>query len=298
MIMSRLARKEALTFYLMISPWLIGLLVFIIGPMMASLFFSFTRWDMLRSPKWIGLENYVDAFRNDPLFVKALQVTFTYSLFAVPLQLIASLLLALLLNQAVFGMRVFRTIFYMPAVVSGVSVMMLWVWIFNPEMGLLNTLLGYFNIEGPRWIYDVKWALPSLVLMSLWGVGSSMVIWLAGLQGVPTHLYEAAKIDGATTWGRFRNITIPMLTPTIFFNLVMGVISALQSFGEAYIMTGGGPLNSTLLYNFYVWRKAFTDYEMGYASALAWVLFVIILCLTLLIVRSSRNWVHYEGGRE
>jgi multiple sugar transport system permease protein len=289
-------RKEALTCYLLISPWFIGFLCFILGPMIASLYISFTEWDLLTESKWVGFENYKHMF-SDALFWQSLKVTMTYSILSVPLGLVVSLLVALLLNQAVFGMRFFRTIFYLPAVVSGVSVMVLWMYIFNPQVGLLNSLLSYLGVEGPGWIFDPKWALPSLVLMSLWGVGGGIIIWLAGLSDIPKHLYEAAEVDGANAWYKFRHITVPMLTPTIFFNLIMGIIGALQTFGEAYVMTKGGPLNSTLFFNYYLFVNAFENFKMGYASALAWFLFIIILFFTLLVFKWSAVWVHYEGER-
>jgi multiple sugar transport system permease protein len=291
-------RKEALIFYILISPWLIGFLAFVLGPMIASFFFSLTRWDLLTSPEFIGFKNYVYAIKEDSLFWQALKVTALYSIFSVPLSLLFSLLLALLLNQAVWGMNFFRTIFYLPAVVSGVSVMVLWMWIFNPQIGLLNTVLDWFGIQGPAWIFDPKWAMPSMVLMSLWGIGGGVIIWLAGLKGISSSLYEAAELDGAGAWGKFWNVTLPMLTPTIFFNLVMGIVGAMQTFGQAYVMTRGGPLNSTLFYNFYLFQKAFENFEMGYASALAWFLFVIILALTMIVFRSSTLWVYYEGERK
>jgi multiple sugar transport system permease protein len=290
-------RKEALLFYLLISPWLLGFVCFVLGPMIASFIISLTKWDLLTPARFIGFKNYAKALNHDPLFWTSLKVTFSFAIFAVPLSMIFSLGLALLLNQAVWGMRLFRTIFYLPAVVSGVSVMVLWIWIFNPEIGLLNTALGYFGIKGPGWIFDPDWALPSLVLMSLWGVGGGVIIWLAGLKGIPTSLYEAAELDGATTWHKFRNVTLPLLTPTIFFILIMDIVGALQKFGEAYVMTKGGPMNSTLFYNFYLFTNAFENFNMGYASALAWFLFLIILTLTLFVVKSSAAWVHYEGER-
>jgi multiple sugar transport system permease protein len=290
-------RKEALLFYLLISPWLIGFVCFVLGPMIASFFISLTKWDLLTPARFIGLKNYAKALNHDPLFWTSLKVTFSFAIFAVPLSLIFSLGLALLLNQAVWGMRLFRTIFYLPAVVSGVSVMVLWIWIFNPEIGLLNTALGYLGIKGPGWIFDPDWALPSLVLMSLWGVGGGVIIWLAGLKGIPASLYEAAELDGATTWHKFRSVTLPLLTPTIFFILIMDIVGALQKFGEAYVMTKGGPMNSTLFFNFYLFQHAFENFNMGYASALAWFLFLIILTLTLFVVKSSAAWVHYEGER-
>ncbi|WP_082683360.1 carbohydrate ABC transporter permease [Fictibacillus sp. FJAT-27399] len=290
-------RREGLTFYLLISPWLLGFLFFILGPMIASLYISFTDWDLLTPVKWTGLDNYVKAFTGDPLFWQALKVTMIYSLFSVPIGLIVSLGVAMLLNQAVRGMSIFRTIYYLPAVVSGVSVMVLWMYIFNPQIGLLNTVLGYFGIKGPGWIFDPKWALLSIVIMSLWGVGGGIIIWLAGLNGIPDYLYEAADLDGASKFQKFMHITVPMLTPTIFFNLITGIIGALQTFGEAYVMTKGGPLNSTLFFNYYLFRKAFEEFDMGYASALAWILFIIIFIFTLLVFRSSALWVHYEGEK-
>lgn len=296
--MTKAERKEERTFYLLTGPWLIGLLVFFAVPMIASLWISLNQWDMLTPAKFVGLKNYNTAFNHDPLFWQSLKVTALYAVFSVPLGLITSLLLSLLLNQAVRGMRLFRTIFYLPAVVSGVSVMVLWMWIFNPQIGLLNTVLGYFGIAGPGWIFDPHWALPSMVLMSLWSsVGGSVIIWLAGLKGIPPSLYEAAELDGAGGWQKFRNVTIPMLTPTIFFNLVMGIIGAMQTFGEAYVMTKGGPMNSTLFFNFYLFDHAFQNFRMGYASALAWVLFLLILALTAMVVKSSAAWVYYEGER-
>ncbi|MEK0317706.1 carbohydrate ABC transporter permease [Cohnella sp. 56] len=296
--LTKAERKEERTFYLLTGPWLIGLLVFFAVPMVASLWISLNQWDMLTPAKFVGLKNYNTAFNHDPLFWQSLKVTALYSVLSVPLGLISSLLLSLLLNQAVRGMRLFRTIFYLPAVVSGVSVMVLWMWIFNPQIGLLNTILGYFGIAGPGWIFDPHWALPSMVIMSLWStVGGSVIIWLAGLKGIPPSLYEAAELDGAGGWQKFRNVTIPMLTPTIFFNLVMGIIGAMQTFGEAYVMTKGGPMNSTLFFNFYLFDHAFQNFRMGYASALAWVLFLLILALTAFVVKSSAAWVYYEGER-
>lgn len=292
-------RQEEKLFYILTGPWLIGLALFFVIPMIASLWISLNQWDMLTAAKFIGLNNYKTAFAVDPLFWQSLKVTGLYSILSVPLGLIFSLLLSLLLNQAVRGMRLFRTIFYLPAVVSGVSVMVLWMWIFNPQIGLLNTILGYFGIQGPGWIFDPKWALPSMVIMSLWStIGGSVIIWLAGLKGIPPMLYEAAELDGADVWQKFRHVTIPMLTPTIFFNLVMGIIGTMQTFGEAYVMTKGGPMNSTLFFNFYLFDHAFQNFRMGYASALAWILFLLIFALTLLVVKSSDAWVYYEGERK
>ena len=291
------ARREALTFYLLISPWLLGLLLFVLGPMVASLVISFTRWDLLSPARFIGLENYEKMFTRDPLFWQSLKVTVIYTCVYVPMELAGGLALALLLNQRLRGLGALRTIYYLPSVLPGVAFVVLWMWILHPDVGLINTLLSYLGIEGPRWLADPKWALPALLMMSLWGLGRSMVIYLAGLQGIPNHLYEAAAIDGANAWHSFWRITLPMLTPTIFFNLVLSVISTFQTFTSAYVATDGGPLDSTLFYVLYLFRQAFQYFNMGYASALAWILFLIILVLTLLIVRSSGHWVYYEGTR-
>jgi multiple sugar transport system permease protein len=291
-----LARREALTFYLLISPWLLGLLLFVLGPMIASLYISFTRWDLLSPAKFVGLQNYEKMFTRDPLFWQSLKVTAIYTVVYVPLELAGGLVLALLMNQKLRFRGVFRTIYYLPSVLPGVAFVVLWMWILNPDVGLINTLLSYVGIQGPRWLADPQWALPALLMMSLWGLGRSMVIYLAGLQGIPQHLYEAATIDGAVTWQAFWRITVPMLTPTIFFNLVLSVISTFQTFTSAFVATDGGPLDSTLFYVLNLFRQAFQFFNMGYASALAWILFLIILVLTLLIVRSADRWVYYEGG--
>jgi multiple sugar transport system permease protein len=293
---ANLARREALTFYLLISPWLVGLLLFVLGPMVASLFISFTRWDLLSPAKFVGLQNYERMFTRDPLFWQSLKVTAIYTAFYVPIELAGGLVLALLMNQKLRFQGVFRTIYYLPSVLPGVAFVVLWMWILHPDVGLLNTLLSYVGIEGPRWLADPDWALAALLLMSLWGLGRTMVIYLASLQGIPEHLYEAAAIDGAGAWHSFWRITLPMLTPTIFFNLVLSVISTFQTFTSAFVATDGGPLDSTLFYVLYLYRQAFQFFNMGYASALAWILFVVILVLTLLIVRSADRWVYYEGG--
>lgn len=287
-------RREALTFYLLISPWLIGFLVFVLGPMLASLYFSFTEWNLLKPPAWIGVRNYV-RMANDPLIAQAFKVTTIFTLVYVPLELIGGLGLALLMNQKVRGMRGFRTMFYLPSVVSGVAYVVLWMWIFHPRAGLLNTILGFIGIDGPTWLASPDWALPAIVIMSLWGLGRTMVIYLAGLQGIPQQLYESAALDGANSWRQFWSITLPLLTPTIFFNLILSIIATSQSFTQAFVATNGGPLDSTLFYVLYLYRQAFQNFRMGYASAMAWVLFVVILALTLLVIRSARSWVYYDG---
>jgi multiple sugar transport system permease protein len=292
-----LARREAQTFYLLISPWLLGFLLFVLGPMLASLFISFTKWDLLSPAKFVGLQNYEKIFSRDPLFWQSLKVTVIYTCIYIPIELAGGLVLALLMNQRLRFVGLFRTIYYLPSVLPGVAFVVLWMWILHPDVGLINTLLSYVGIEGPRWLADPDWALPALLMMSLWGLGRSMVIYLASLQGIPQHLYEAASIDGANAWQAFWKITLPMLTPTIFFNLVLSVISTFQTFTSAFVATDGGPLDSTLFYVLYLFRQAYQYFNMGYASALAWILFLVILTLTLLIVRSSDRWVYYEGEK-
>ena len=235
-------------------------------------------------------------FFGDPSFWDAVKVTFTYALFAVPCSLALGLVVALLMNQSVPGVRVFRTIYYLPSVVSGVAVAMLWVWIFHSEFGLINLALRVlFGIQGPAWLADPDWALSALVLMSFWAIGNAMIINLAGLQGISTELYEAASIDGANWRDRLWSITLPMLSPVLFFNLVMGIIETFQYFTNAFVMTRGGPGRATLFYNLYLYNNAFKYYKMGYAAALAWILFLIILTFTLLIFKSSPYWVYYEA---
>ncbi len=292
-----LARRETIAFYLCISPWLVGFTLFVLGPMLASLFISFTRWDLLSPAKFVGLQNYQKMFIRDPLFWQSLKVTAIYTSAYVPIELVGGLVLALIMNQKLRFLGVFRTIYYLPSVLPGVAFVVLWMWILHPDVGLVNTLLSYVGIEGPRWLADPDWALPALLIMSLWGLGRSMVIYLASLKGIPKHLYEAAAIDGAGSWHSFWKITLPMLTPTIFFNLVLSIISTFQTFTSAFVATDGGPLDATLFYVLYLFRQAFQYFNMGYASALAWVLFVIIFVFTLLIVRSSGRWVYYEGER-
>lgn len=291
------SRREAITFYLCISPWLIGFVAFVLGPMLASFYFSLTDWTLLSPPVWAGLDNYA-RMTTDPLVLQSLKITGLFTLAYVPLDLMGGLALALLMNQKVRGISIFRTVYYLPSVISGVAYVVLWMWIFHPSAGLFNTLLAYVGIPGPRWLASPDWALPAIVIMSLWGLGRSMVIYLAGLQGVPAHLYEAAALDGASAWQQFWAITLPLLTPTIFFNLVLSIIGTAQTFTQAFVATNGGPLNATLFYVLYLYRQAFQMFRMGYASALAWALFVIVMVLTLLVVRSGRSWVYYEMSDE
>ncbi len=297
-----LSRREALWAYAFITPWIIGFLVFTVGPMLASLFFSFTDYDIVTPPRWIGITNYVNLFR-DELFWHSLGVTFKYASIALPLGLITSYLMAVLLNQKVRGVNFWRTVYFLPSVIAGVAVAMLWSRIFDPKLGVLNPFLAEFGIKGPGWFSDPQWAVPALVIMSLWGVGGNIIIYLAGLQGVPTDLYDAAKVDGANAWQRFRYVTLPMTTPVIFYNLILGLIGTFQYFTEVYVISSansiggglGGPARSTLFYNIYLYQNAFKYFHMGYASTMAWILFIIVLGFTLLIFRSSEAWVYYEG---
>jgi multiple sugar transport system permease protein len=287
-------KREALMGYLFLSPWLIGFVVFLLGPMISSIFLSLTDYKMLRPPVWIGLANYERMF-TDQFVWHSLRVTMSYTGIAVPLGLVTAMAVAVLLNQKIFASGVFRTIFYLPSVISGVAVALVFSWIFNYRFGILNFFLSLGGIEGPNWLGSPKYALWAFVLMSLWGIGANVVIYLAGLQGVPVSLHEAATIDGAGPWTRFWKITIPLITPVILFTLVMGVIGTFQTFTQAYIMTGGGPANATLFYLLYLYRNAFNWFEMGYASALAWLLFVIIMICTVILWASSARWVYYEG---
>jgi multiple sugar transport system permease protein len=290
-----LRQREAILFYLCISPWLIGFILFYLGPILASFYYSLTEWDLLTSPQFIGLDNYVRLFTGDPLALKSFKVTLVYTLVYVPLDLIFGLSLALLLNQKLRGIGVFRTVYYLPSVLSGVAYVVMWMWMFNPQHGLINTLLAYVGIQGPRWLLDPKWALSALIMMSLWGVGRSMIIFLAGLQDIPIVLYEAAEIDGASRWKKFWKVTLPLLTPSLLFNLIFGIILTFQTFTNAFVATNGGPLDSTLFYVLYLYRKAFEHLQMGYASAMAWVLFLIVLGCTLVIFLSSGKWVFYRS---
>jgi len=290
-------RREAVWAYLFLSPWILGFLIFLIGPMIASIYFSFTEYKVVKPPVWIGLANYTRMFGDD-LFYHSLKVTVTYTLFSVPLSIVAGLFVAILLNQDVKLSGLFRTIFYLPSVISGVAIAIVFAWIFNFRFGILNYFLSLVGVQGPNWLGHPRWTLWAFVLMSLWGVGGNVVIFLAALQGVPIVLYEAAEIDGANNWRRFWRITLPMISPAILFVLIQGVIGTFQTFTQSYIMTGGGPANSTLFYLLYLYRNAFSWFEMGYASALAWVLFIIILILTLVMLKTSNQWVYYETAGE
>ena len=287
---------ESLSGYLFISPWVVGFLIFMLGPLLATIVLSFYKWDLLRSPEFVGLANYQKLF-SDPLFGQSLKVTVVYGLGRVPLGIITGLAAAMLLNQNVKFQGFWRILYYMPVVLPPVAISLLWMWIYNPQYGLLNGFLwGAFGIVGPSWLNSTFWVLPSLMLMAVWSaMGRNMLIYLSGLQSISEELYGAAKIDGANAWQKFRAITIPLLTPIIFFNLITGLIDTFQLFSQAYVMTQGGPRNASLFIYYYLFQNAFQRFKMGYASAMAVIVFIIIMAITLLVIRSSNAWVYYEG---
>lgn len=293
-----LQQREELDFYLAIALWLLGFVLFTGGPILFSLGMSFTNWTGLTNREWIGLANYVKLFFNDPLFWIVLKNTFYYGFASVFLGTLFALLVAILMNQKVPGIAVFRTLYYLPSVTSGVAIAIMWLWLFNPQVGLINYLLSLVGIKGPPWLASQQWAMPALILMSLWGIGGNMIILLAGLQGIPDHLYEAARIDGANKWHEFRHVTLPMLSPVLFYVIVISIIASFQIFDNVYVMTRGGPGTATLVYVMYLYQNAFEYQKMGYASAMAWVLFLIILGLTWAQFRGSRYWVYYEFEEE
>lgn len=286
--------RDNIAGYLFILPWLIQFFGMILLAMLFSLGISFVETDLLTGYEFVGFGNYREMFQ-DPLFWKSLRVTAYYTFVQVPGGVILGLSIALLLNQDVAALGIWRTIYYLPSVVAGVAVAILWSWVLNPRFGLLNQGLAFLGIQGPRWLYSEQWAVPGFIIMGLWGAGGSMLLYLAGLQGIPTALYEAADIDGANNWHKFWKITLPMLTPTIFFTTLMGIIGSFQIFTQTYVMTGGGPNNATLTMVLYLYRKGFQHLKFGYASSLAWALFFIILFFTMFVVRSSSAWVYYEG---
>ena len=278
-----------------ISPWLIGFLAFTAWPFLRSIQLSFTRYDILRPPKWVGLANYQSLLADDETFRHATWLTLKFAAVSVPLAIVAGVALALLLNSDVKGIALYRTIFFLPSIVPTVATTAIFVWILNPQIGLVNSLLANVGIQGPAWLTDPNWALWSLMMMGLWGVGNSKVIYLAGLKDIPVYLYEASIVDGATPVQRLFKVTLPMLTPVIFFNLVMGVIGALQYFTQAYIMTSGGPGDSTRFYALYLFDRAWRYSDMGYASAMAWLLFLAVALLTFALFTTQKRWVHYAN---
>jgi multiple sugar transport system permease protein len=294
-IFRSLRARDTLWFYIFASPWILGFLLFSLGPMIASLYLSLTNYSVLMPTLFVGLRNYAGMLEDKSLGLSLVN-TAIYAGLAVPLGIILALVLALMLNnQRLRGRSVFRAAFYVPSIMPIVALSILWIWLLQPRFGLINLFLSIFGIKGPNWLGDPFWAKPGLVLMSLVGIGSTMVIMLAGLQGVPVHLYEAAELDGAGGWNKFRHVTIPMISPAIFFTLIIGFISSFQVFTQVYIMTEGGPADSTLVYVLYLYRYAFSYFKMGYASAMAWLLFVIVVALTFVQFRLSSRWVYYGG---
>lgn len=291
----RQSTREALYGYLLASPWIAGFVIFTLGPMIASLIIGLYSTDFLNKWEFVGLHWYRSVL-TDKLVHKAFLNTAYFSFATVPLNTLLALIIAVMLNQGIRWQSFWRTVYYLPSVVSGVAVALLWRWLYDPEIGLFNTVLKWFGIEGPRWIFSQEWAMPSIILMALWGAGGAMLIYLAGLRGIPTALYEAAEIDGAGPLRRFFAITLPLLTPTIFFNVVLNVIGSWQVFTQALIMTNGGPNNATLTAVLHLYRTGFQNTYFGYAAAQAWALFLVILIFVLLALRSATSWVHYERG--
>lgn len=293
---SPLQRREAIEGYLWISPWLVGFVVFSLGPIIASLYLSLTKYKIGGKPEWIGLANYIEAFGQDKLFWPSLGRTAYFSVASVFLGVFLSLLAALLLNQSLKGRSIFRALFYLPSLTPIVAMALLWVWLLQPQLGLVNYLLYQIGIDGPGWLSDRAWAIPSIILISLWSSigGGRMIIFLAGLQGVPREMFESAEIDGANALQRFRHITLPMISPVILFNLILGVIGSFSVFSIAYVATDGGPNYATWFYMLHLYFNAFSFFQMGYASALAWIFFVIIFVLSYLQLKLSNRWVYYE----
>jgi len=296
---SRLRRRETLQFYAFISPWIIGFLVFTAVPMVASLVISFTNWNSLKTPDFVGFANYVKLFTKDPLFWKALWHTAYFAVVTVPVSLLIALGLASLLAKPFRGMRFFRTVIYLPALVPLVAAAIIFRWLLRPTGGPINSFLSLFGITGPAWLLDKNWVIPAIILLTLWQVGAGTILLIAALQGVPPELMEAAEIDGASKLQQFWRISVPMVTPILFFNLITGMIGGFQVFSQVYVLTTngstiGGPNNASLMIVPYIYQQAFTKFSMGYASALAWVLFVIIMIFSATILKSSNAWVFYE----
>jgi multiple sugar transport system permease protein len=287
------AGRRTIVGYIFIFPFMLGFLLWFLIPALTSLWMAFQNWNMIKPPQFAALDNF-RSIVSDKLFWQALKVTTVYTAVSVPLSMVLAFLLALLMNTKVRGIAVFRTIYYLPGIVPAVANAVLWAWILNSEFGLLNAFLHIFGLPKVLWLQEPEWALPALVLMSLWGLGGTMVIYLAGLQGIPNEFYEAAEIDGAGTWARLWHVTIPLMSPVIFFNLIMGIIGTFQVFTAGYLITNGGPQNATLFYVLYLYRNGFQFLKMGYAAALAWVLAFIIIGLTAFVFRGIGSRVYYE----
>ena len=294
--MTKLFNKKNLTIFAFTSPWIIGFLSFGIYPIIISFYYSLCQYDVLREPMFIGLENYRTIFFEDAYFWKTIWNTLYYTIFRVPINIFLSLLIAILLNRTLKASGLIRATFFLPSLISGVALSVIWIWIFNPQIGLLNTILAFFGLKGPLWLQDENWSKLSLVIMSTWSIGGGrMLVFLAALQNVNPNLYEALKLDGGNDLQCFWHITLPLISPVIFLWSVIEVIASMQIFTEAFIMTKGGPLESTLFYNLYLYNQAFENFNMGYASALAWILLVITLIITLAQFRLSKKYVYYDN---
>ena len=294
--MTKLFNKKNLTIFAFTSPWIIGFLSFGIYPIIISFYYSLCQYDVLREPMFIGLENYRTILYEDAYFWKTIWNTLYYTIFRVPINIFLSLLIAILLNRTLKASGLIRATFFLPSLISGVALSVIWIWIFNPQIGLLNTILAFFGLKGPLWLQDENWSKISLVIMSTWSIGGGrMLVFLAALQNVNPNLYEALKLDGGNDLQCFWHITLPLISPVIFLWSVIEVIASMQIFTEAFIMTKGGPLESTLFYNLYLYNQAFENFNMGYASALAWILLVITLIITLAQFRLSKKYVYYDN---
>lgn len=287
--------QEELAAYIFLLPWLAGFVVFTAGAMLYSLGLSFFQSDLLAETRFVGLGNY-QRLLTDDLFKQSVKVTAIYTFLTVPIGTLMALAIAMMLNQKVIALGFWRTAYYLPAVVSGIAVALIWSWVLQPEYGLLNNSLASVGIQGPRWFLSEDTAIFGLVMAALWGTGTNMLLYLAGLQGIPTELHEAAKIDGANSWQGFWNVTLPLLTPTVFFNVIINIIGSFQAVETALILTDGGPNNATLTMVLYLYRNAFQLFKFGYASAIGWALFALVMVLAVIVIRSSEYWVHYEGG--
>jgi multiple sugar transport system permease protein len=293
-------KREALWFYLLVFPWVFGFITLTLGPMIYSLFLSLTNWDLFTPPQFVGLDNFIRLFTRDKIFWKTVFNTLYYAFISVPLGMLFSLFISYFLNRPIKGSAIYRTLYYIPATVPGVASALLFKWLLAPDAGMINRFLAIFGVDGPAWLLEPDWVKPALILMSLWTVGANITLLMAGMKSIPAEFYEAAELDGASPITQYYRITLPLLTPVIFFNLINGLIGALQVFTQIYIMTGtgganmGGPNNASMMIVPYLFNNGFRFYKMGYASAIAWVLFVLVMILTLLVFRSSSAWVYYE----
>ena len=294
-------KREALWFYLLVFPWVFGFITLTLGPMIYSLFLSLTNWDLFTPPQFVGLDNFIRLFTRDKIFWKTVFNTLYYAFISVPLGMLFSLFISYFLNRPIKGSAIYRTLYYIPATVPGVASALLFRWLLAPDAGMINRFLAIFGVDGPTWLLEPDWVKPALILMSLWTVGANITLLMAGMKSIPAEFYEAAELDGASPITQYYRITLPLLTPVIFFNLINGLIGALQVFTQIYIMTGtgganmGGPNNASMMIVPYLFNNGFRFYKMGYASAIAWVLFVLVMILTLLVFRSSSAWVYYES---